>query len=147
MPIPQTVIFRLGVLITIEALLTVITFGITTNLQSQSITTGNTIDIAGKNRYLTSNLLLQIERVSDGRAQIVQLRNASDALNLNILLLKSGGMSPDGIYVAPLSDKYVAEWNGINQKRNLLDANLQTLSEAHDNQANAITITSKNAEN
>ena len=115
------IIFKLGILIAIEVFLVVSSFGITTYLQSQSTAIGNTINLAGKNRYLTSNLLLQFEKVNDGSTQMASLRNASDALNENILLLRSGGnvspsstssssSSSDKIFLAPLSSKYFNKW-------------------------------------
>src|ERR671921_1144596 len=107
----DTIIFKLAILIAIEVLLVVSSFGISTYIQSQSTAIGNTINLAGKNRYLTSNLLLQFEKVNDGSAQLVSLRNASNALNENISFLRSGGdvtpssssSSSDKIFLAPLS--------------------------------------------
>src|SRR5215212_7435749 len=47
------IIFKLAILIAIEVLLVVSSFGISTYIQSQSTTMGNTINVAGKNRFLT----------------------------------------------------------------------------------------------
>src|SRR5215218_3187949 len=122
------IIFKLGILIAIEVLLVVSSFGISTYIQSQSTDIGNTINISGKNRYLTANLLLQFEKVNDGSAQIDSLRNASDALNENISFLRSGGdvtpsfsssssSSSDNIFLMPLSAKYLDKWHEINENR------------------------------
>jgi signal transduction histidine kinase len=120
------IIFKLAVLIAIEVLLVVGSFGISTYIESQSTAIGNTINLAGKNRYLTSNLLLQFEKVNDGSAQFGSLRNASDALNENISFLRSGGnVSPspsssfpsDNIFLTPLSTKFFSKWNEINENR------------------------------
>src|SRR5215212_9455807 len=113
------IIFKLAILIAIEVLLVVSSFGISTYIQSQSTTMGNTINVAGKNRFLTSNFLLELEKVNQGTAQVQDLRNAADALNTNILFLKSGGDidSPSGdIFLTPLSAKYLDKWNEINEK-------------------------------
>jgi signal transduction histidine kinase len=113
------IIFKLAILIAIEVLLVVSSFGISTYIQSQSTTMGNTINVAGKNRFLTSNFLLELEKVNQGTAQVQDLRNAADALNTNILFLKSGGDidSPSGdIFLTPLSAKYFDKWNEINEK-------------------------------
>jgi uncharacterized membrane protein len=83
------IIFKLAILIAIEVLLVVGSFGVSTYIESQSTAIGNTINLAGKNRYLTSNLLLRFEKVNDGSAQIESLRNASDALDENISFLRS----------------------------------------------------------
>jgi len=44
------IIFKLGILIAIEVLLVVSSFGISTYIESQSTAMGNTINIAGRNR-------------------------------------------------------------------------------------------------
>jgi signal transduction histidine kinase len=120
------IIFKLAILIAIEVLLVVGSFGISTYIESQSTAIGNTINLAGKNRYLTSNLLLQFEKINDGSAQIESLRNASDALDENISFLRSGGnvspssfssSSSENIFLTPLSSKYFGKWNEINENR------------------------------
>lgn len=118
------IIFRLAILIAIEILLVSSSFGISTYIESQSTATGNTINIAGKNRYLTSNFLLELEKVNHGTAQIEDLRNASDALNTNILFLRSGGSitSASGdIFLTSLSAKYLDKWNEISEKGSTLN--------------------------
>jgi len=126
------IIVRLGILMTIEVLLVVISFGITTYIQSQSTDIGNTINIAGRNRYLTSNFLLQFEKVNEGTGQIESLRNALDALAANILVLKSGGeiTSASGkIFLMPLSAKYLDKWNEINEEAIALDRYVKSLEQ------------------
>jgi signal transduction histidine kinase len=118
------IIFRLALLVAIEVLLVVSILGISTYIESQSTAVGNTINIAGKNRYLTSNFLLELEKVNHGTAYIENLRNATDALNTNILFLRSGGhiTSPSGdIILAPLSAKYLDKWYEIREKGNTLN--------------------------
>jgi signal transduction histidine kinase len=113
------IIFKLAILIAIEVLLVVSSFGISTYIQSQSTTMGNTINVAGKNRYLTSNFLLELEKVNHGTAQIQDLKNAADELNTNILFLRSGGditPSSGDIFLTPLSSKYLDKWYEINER-------------------------------
>src|SRR5215208_5854812 len=127
--VKNKIILKLGILIAIEVLLVVSSFGISTYIESQSTAIGNTINIAGKNRYLTANFLLEFEKVNDGSAQIDSLRNASDALNENISFLRSGGdvtpssspSSLDNIFLTPLSAKYLDKWYEINENRIALD--------------------------
>lgn len=118
------IIFRLTILITIEILLVSSSFGISTYIESQSTAIGNTINIAGRNRYLTSNFLLELERVNHGTAQQEDLRNAVNALNTNIFFLRSGGSitSASGdIILTPLSAKYLDKWNEISEKGSTLN--------------------------
>jgi signal transduction histidine kinase len=118
------IIFKLSILIAIEVLLVVSSFGISTYIQSQSTTMGNTINVAGKNRFLTSNFLLELEKLNHGTAQIQDLRKAADALNSNILFLRSGGnisSSSGNIFLTPLSAKYLDKWYEINEKGSALN--------------------------
>ena len=126
------IIFKLAILIAIEVLLVVSSFGISTYIQSQSTTMGNTINVAGKNRFLTSNFLLELEKVNHGTAQIQDLRNAADALNTNILFLKSGGdidSSSSYIFLTPLSAKYLDKWYEINERGIALNQYVGLLSQ------------------
>jgi len=140
------IIFKLAILIAIEVLLVVGSFGISTYIESQSTAIGNTINLAGKNRYLTANLLLQFEKVNGGSAQVDSLRNASDALNENISFLRSGGnvspssssSSSDNIFLTPLSSKYFGKWNEINENRIALNLYVELL-EQRDNTSGAST--------
>ena len=118
------IIFRLAILIAIEVVLVVSSFGISTYIESQSTASGNTINIAGRNRYLTSNFLLELEKVSHGSANIENLTNATDALNTNILFLRSGGhiaSSSGDIFLEPLSAKYLDKWDEISEKGSALN--------------------------
>jgi signal transduction histidine kinase len=117
-------IFRLVILVAIEVLLVVGIFVISTYIESQSTAIGNTINIAGKNRYLTSNLLLELEKASHDTARIENVRNATDALNTNILFLRSGGQiasSSGDIFLTPLSAKYLDKWYEISEKVSTLN--------------------------
>ena len=118
------IIFRLAILVAIEVLLVVSIFGISTYIESQTTAIGNTINIAGKNRYLTSNFLLELEKVNHDTARIENLRNATDALNTNILFLRSGGQiasSSGDIFLTPLSSKYLDKWYEISEKGGTLN--------------------------
>src|SRR5215204_1759884 len=150
--VKNKIILKLGLLIAIEVLLVVSSFGISTYIESQSTAIGNTINIAGKNRYLTSNLLLEFEKVNDGSAQIDSLRNASDALNENISFLRSGGdvtpsssssspSSLDNIFLTPLSAKYLDKWYEINENRIALDKYVVLLGQDDDTSTTAAAST------
>ena len=126
------IIFRLAILIAIEVLLVVSSFGISTYIESQSAAMGNTINIAGRNRYLTSNFLLELEKVNHGTAPIEDLREAADALNTNILFLRSGGHMPSSsgdILLTPLSAKYLDKWYEISEKGTALNRYAESLGQ------------------
>jgi len=86
--------------------------------QSQQYSLGNSINIAGKNRYLTSNLLLQTEKYLDGTSNASQLQAAVNGLQSNIITLKQGGKI-SGVNLKPLSSDFLDLWNNVNGNWNL----------------------------
>src|SRR5215467_2291680 len=98
-----------------EIVLIVSSFGVLAYFQSQQYSLGNSINIAGKNRYLTSNLLLQTEKYLDGTSQ---LQAAVNGLQSNIITLKQGGMI-SGVNLKPLSSDFLDLWNNVNGNWNL----------------------------
>ena len=85
--------------------------------QSQQSSLGNSINIAGKNRYLTANLLLQTEKYLDGSADALQLKAAMNSLQSNIITLKQGGMI-SGVDLKPLPSAFLDMWKTIVQNWN-----------------------------
>ena len=64
--INSKILLKITFLVIIEIILIVGSFGVLAYFQSQQSSLGNSINIAGKNRYLTANLLLQTEKYLDG---------------------------------------------------------------------------------
>lgn len=85
------IILKISIFIIIVITLIIGSFGVLAYFQSQGSSTGNSINIAGKNRYLTANLLLQTEKYLDGSSNISQLEDAMYKLQTNIMTLKQGG--------------------------------------------------------
>jgi len=85
------IILKISIFIIIVITLIIGSFGVLAYFQSQGSSTGNSINIAGKNRYLTANLLLQTEKYLDGSSNIPQLEDAMYKLQTNIMTLKQGG--------------------------------------------------------
>ena len=85
--------------------------------QSQQSSLGNSINIAGKNRYLTATLLLQTEKYLDGSRDASQLKVALDSLQSNIITLKQGGMI-SGVDLKPLPSAFLDMWKTIDQDWN-----------------------------
>ena len=89
--------------------------------QSQQSSLGNSINIAGKNRYLTANLLLQTEKYLDGSSDALQLKAAMNSLQSNIITLKQGGMI-SGVDLKPLSSDFLDMWKTIEEGCNAYKA-------------------------
>ena len=74
--------------------LVIISFVIVSYYQSQMAYLGNSINIAGKNRFLTSNLMLHISEylnMEDNTKSSSVIKSAMNQLESNILALRQGG--------------------------------------------------------
>jgi signal transduction histidine kinase len=79
---------------------------------------GNSINIAGKNRYLTANVLLQTEKYLYGlSSDTLQLKEAMRSLESNILILKQGGKI-SGVDLKPLPSNLLDLWNSVDGRWN-----------------------------
>lgn len=104
--INSKIILKISIFIIIEIILIIGSFGILAYFQSQGSSIGNSINIAGKNRYLTANLLLQTEKYLDGSSNVSELKDAMDKLQSNIMILKQGG-TISGINLRPLPSGFL----------------------------------------
>ena len=106
------------ILIIIEAILIVGSFGVLAYFQSQQSSLGNSINIAGKNRFLTASVLLQTEKSLYGlSSDISQLTSAMNSLQSNIITLKQGGMI-SGVDLKPLPSNFMDLWNTVDDRWN-----------------------------
>ena len=104
-------------MVIVEIILIVGSFSVLTYFQSQQSSIGDSINIAGKNRYLTANLLFQTEKYIDGSSAASQLKAAMDGLQSNIMTLKQGGRI-SGIDLRPLPSGLLEMWKSIDQNWN-----------------------------
>ncbi len=104
-------------MVIVEIILIVGSFSVLAYFQSQQSSIGNSINIAGKNRYLTANLLFQTEKYIDGSSDASQLKAARDSLQSNIMTLKQGGRI-SGIDLRPLPSGLLDMWKAIDQNWN-----------------------------
>jgi signal transduction histidine kinase len=111
------IVLKITILVIIEIILIVSSFGVLSYFQSLQSSLGNSINIAGKNRYLTASLLLQTERYLDGSSDISHLNVAMNSLQSNIISLKEGG-SISGVELRPLPPEFSDMWNTVNAKWN-----------------------------
>jgi signal transduction histidine kinase len=115
--INSKILLKITFLAIIEIILIVGSFSVLAYFQSQQSSLGNSINIAGKNRYLTANLLLQTEKYLDGSSDALQLKAAMDSLQSNIITLKQGGMI-SGLDLKPLPSAFLDMWKTIYQNWN-----------------------------
>jgi signal transduction histidine kinase len=108
---------KIGILVIIETLFIISSFGILAYFQSIDSSLGNSINIAGKNRYLTAILLFEAEKYLDSPlsdADTSKLKAATNNLESNILVLKQGG-TISGIEIDPLSSEFSSALDTINR--------------------------------
>jgi signal transduction histidine kinase len=107
---------RIGILVFIQIFFIVTSLIILSYYQSQMTYLGNSINIAGKNRFLTSNLMFSTaEYFMQNSSDISKINTAIDQLESNILTLKYGGKISD-IDLKPLPSEFSNDWDNIYQK-------------------------------
>jgi signal transduction histidine kinase len=119
--INSKILSKITLLVLIEILLIVGSFAILAYFQSEQSSLGNSINIAGKNRYLTANVLLQTEKYLYGlssSSDVSQLKNAMSSLETNIMTLKQGGKI-SGVDLKPLPSNLLALWNNVDGRWNI----------------------------
>ncbi|MFL6380629.1 MAG: ATP-binding protein [Nitrososphaeraceae archaeon] len=119
--INSKILSKITLLVLIEILLIVSSFGTLVYFQSEQSSLGNSINIAGKNRYLTANVLLQTEKYLYGlssSSDTLQLKNAMNNLEANIMTLKQGGKI-SGVDLKPLPSNLLALWNNVDNRWNI----------------------------
>ena len=116
--INSKIALKIAILVIIEIILIIGSFGVLAFFESLGSSLGNSINIAGKNRYLTANLLLQTERYLDGSSDVSKLKGAIDSFQLNLISLKDGG-TISGLELRPLPSEFLNLWNTIDLKWNI----------------------------
>ena len=101
--------------------LVITNFVIVSYYQSQMTYLGNSINIAGKNRFLTSNLMLHVSEYLfiEGNTKPKASSTVNSAMNQlesNIFTLRQGGSIVTGIDLKPLPREFLDDWNKIYQK-------------------------------
>ncbi|HZC48382.1 MAG TPA: ATP-binding protein [Nitrososphaeraceae archaeon] len=110
---------KIAILVVIQIIFIITSFSVLSYYESQGTYLGNSINIAGKNRFLTSNLMLQISEYfmagSSSNNDVSKINSAIDQLETNILALREGGKISD-VDLKPLPSEFLDHWNTIYQK-------------------------------
>ena len=136
------IILEISVLIFIQIALIIGSFGILIYFESQGASIGNSINIAGKNRFLTATLLLQIEKYLEGSSNVSQLYNSMENLQKNIMTLKQGG-STSGVSLGPLPPEFSSLASRIDADWNILKKSIMEyiIDERQDTQLSVPLLT------
>ena len=105
--------YKITILVALQISLIVTSFVMIAYLESQTNHTGSVVNVAGKNRVLTSQVHVTLnqvllEDVSDETPVLMALERLED----NILFLKNGG-TVDEIMLYPLPPRFDDEWNAV----------------------------------
>ena len=107
---------KIGLLVSIQAIFIIGSVIILSYFESQGTLLGNSVNIAGKNRFLTSSVLLQSEEYLSGSSNVSAVNAAMDNLQSNLLILKEGNRASVPLELAPLPSKYLHLWDTINNR-------------------------------
>ncbi len=107
---------KVGLLVSIQAIFVIASVIILSHFESQGTLLGNSVNIAGKNRLLTSSVLLQTEEYLSGFSNVSAVNAAMNNLQSNLLQLKQGGHASVSVELAPLPFKYLNLWDTINNR-------------------------------
>jgi signal transduction histidine kinase len=111
---------RIVILVFIQIFFIIISLIIVSYYQSQMTYLGNSINMAGKNRFLSSNLMYDTAEFFLGnRSDNSNINSGIKELETNILTLKQGGKILD-IEIKPLPNEFSNDWDNIYQKWILL---------------------------
>ncbi len=116
--INSRILIKITLLVIVEIILIVGSFSVLAFFQSQQSSLGNTINIAGNNRFLATKLLLQTEKYLDGFSSTPRVAAAINSLQFNIMTLKQGGVI-SGIDLKPLQSNLVEMWKTIYKNWNV----------------------------
>jgi signal transduction histidine kinase len=144
---------KIAILVVIQIIFIITSFSILSYYESQGTYLGNSINIAGKNRFLTSSLMLHLsEYFFEGSSgndiskinHISKINSAIDQLETNILALRQGGKVSD-VDLKPLPSQFFDDWNIIYQKwvslKTTLTENIIKPNEQINSAATATTAT------
>jgi signal transduction histidine kinase len=126
------IIYKIALLAAIIIVFVISSFATLAYFQSQQTLLGNSINIAGKNRFLTMNVLFQTSEYLNGvfsslssspssqlssstsHNSIAKLNDAINKLDTNLLVLREGGKSSNNIELKPLPSNFLDSWKIIN---------------------------------
>ena len=109
---------KIVIFVSILITLVITSFIIFSYYQSQMAYLENSINIAGKNQFLTSNVMYQVSDyvAKDNTKNSSKINSAINQLESNILALRQGGNNIAGIDLKPLPREFIDDWNIISEK-------------------------------
>jgi signal transduction histidine kinase len=101
---------KIGILVGIQIAFVLSNIAILTYFESQGALLGNSVNIAGKNRFLTYNVLVQTLNYLSGFSNVSAVNIAMSKFESNLLVLREGGHASPTIELKPLPPQYLDLW-------------------------------------
>lgn len=117
---------KIGLLIAVEVILITGSFGYLASFENNNALIGNSINIAGKNRFLTATVLLESEYYLNDNTRQTDVEDSLKKLESNILLLRDGGKLSD-IEVGAVPSNFMDEWQSVHENWLLFEAQSKRL--------------------
>ncbi len=115
---------KISIIVSCQILLIIGSFLSVAIWESQSSYLGNSVNVAGKNRLLTSQFLNEVKDSSYLKLSDADPENKLNQLEQNILFLKYGGIE-DRIQLQPLDEKFNNDWEQVYSNFQNLKSNFE----------------------
>ena len=104
---------KIGILVGIQIVFVISSIAIFAYFQSQGALLGNSINIAGKNRFLTYNILVQTLKYISGFSNVSAVNIAMRNFESNLMVLRGSGNASSAMELEPLTSQYFDIWRRI----------------------------------
>ncbi|PWU79131.1 MAG: hypothetical protein DLM72_18990 [Candidatus Nitrosopolaris wilkensis] len=101
---------KIGILVGIQIVFVISNIAILVYFESQGALLGNSVNIAGKNRFLTYNVLVQTLKYLSRFSDVSAVNIAMSKFESNMLVLREGGNASPVIELKPLPSQYLNLW-------------------------------------
>jgi signal transduction histidine kinase len=101
---------KIGILVGIQIVFVISNIAVLAYFESQGALLGNSVNIAGKNRFLTYNVLVQTLKYLSGFSNVSAVNIAMSNFESNLLVLREGGNASPAIELKPLPTQYLDLW-------------------------------------
>jgi PAS domain S-box-containing protein len=103
---------KIGLIVSVEIVLIAGSFAYLASYENDNSLVGNSINIAGKNRFLTAAVLLESDSYLADNSRKTNVEDSLKKLESNILLLRDGGKIAD-IEVGALPSDFINNWQKV----------------------------------
>lgn len=122
---------KISLLVSFQIIIIIISFFTLIVLEYEKTNLGHSVNISGKNRFLTESLQLEIFKYMDGSSTEQQVLESKQKLEQNIILLKNGGKIND-LNLTPLSSVFVNELTDLENKFQEYTINVEKILEENE---------------